>query len=118
MGVLDNSHHVVCSAPLRQVRLETISQPLDCGFPLERRETGTEHQMNGVDQLVREGPDGKERLDGKLLEHPVALALPSTHQHNHLVAQFEAIRLKLDTSRTNIEQKAKVYRVQGSRMRD
>lgn len=89
--------------------LESISQPFDSRFSLERRKAGTKHKVDGVDQLIREGPDGQECLDRKLLEHAVALTFSSAHQNNHLVTQFEAVGLELDTSGTDVEQETEVF---------
>lgn len=64
--------------------------------------------MNGVDELVGERSNRKERLDCKFLEHSVSLTFSSAHQHNHLVTQFEAVGLELDASWTYVKQESKV----------
>jgi hypothetical protein len=101
--VPDDANHIVGSGPFREMRLESIPQPFDRGFAFERRQAGTEHKVDCIDKLIGERPDGEERLDGKLLEHSVALALSSAHEHDHLVTQFETVGFKLDTSRSYVE---------------
>lgn len=109
MRIPDDSNHVVGSGSFREMCLEPIPQPLDRGFAFERRQAGTEHEVDGVDKLISERPDGEERLDRKLLEHSVALAFSSAHEHNHLVTQFETVGFEFDTSRSDVEQESKVW---------
>lgn len=73
MRIPDDPDHVLRRLLLRQIQTEPILQPSDRAFPFEARQGGLQHEPDGVDELVAVGSDGKERLDGEVLEKPVAV---------------------------------------------
>lgn len=108
VSVLDDSYHVLGSLLLVELQLESVPQPLDGRFSLERGQSGPKHQVHSIDQLIGIRSDGQERLDGELAEHSESLTVPAAHESHHLVIKLETVGFKLDTSRTNVEEESEI----------
>lgn len=108
MRIIDDPHHVLCRPPLIQMQHEAVPQPLDRRFPLERRQTGAQHQMHRIDQLIGVRPDRQKGLDGELVEQLEALRVGSAHEGHHLAVELERVGLEFDTAGANVKEEAKV----------
>jgi len=97
VSVLDDPNHVLGSSLLRQPKLESISQSLDRRLSLERRKSRFEHEVDGIDELLRVRSDGEEGLDGEFLEDSVALRVSASHEDDHLVVELEGVGFEFDS---------------------
>ena len=108
MGVANDAHHILRRSPLSELKLESIPEPLDRSFALERGELGAEHKVARIAKLISVRPDRQESLDCELGEHPVSLRSPSAHQADHLMVELERAWLELDSTWANVEEEAEI----------
>jgi len=73
VSVLYDTHHPTRSTPLTHSQCKSISQPFNRALSFERRESGVEHQPNGVNELIGVRSQSEERLDGQTLKHAIIL---------------------------------------------
>lgn len=53
--------------------------------------------MTSIAELLCVRSDGKERFDGELAEHLVALRISTAHKNDHLVVELERVWFEFDT---------------------
>lgn len=97
MGIPHHSHHMLRCLALIQCQRKPIAQTPDRAFAFERREASIEHKLDSAYQLLGVWSNSEERLDGKVLEELVSLGVPSAHQYDHLMVEFERVRFEFDT---------------------